>query len=234
MMARAPAASRGLPGVGVLIALIVWEGGARALAGSFLIAGPTEILGWLAAHAGLVSRALGTTLSAAIFGFVAGNLVAVVLALATFLIPGSKRLIGALALLVFCLPFVATGPILRVLYGPGAGPQITLSALAVYYTTYLALLTGLRAAPASWLDLVRSYGRGEAQALLRVRLRAAIPYGVAGLQIAAPAAFLGAMIGEFTGADRGLGVLTIRTTRALDIPGTWAIASVAAAASIVT
>ena len=233
MMARAPAASRGLPGVGVLIALIVWEGGARALAGSFLIAGPTEILGWLAAHAGLVSRALGTTLSAAIFGFVAGNLVAVVLALATFLIPGSKRLIGALALLVFCLPFVATGPILRVLYGPGPGPQITLSALAVYYTTYLALLTGLRAAPASWLDLVRSYGRGEAQALLRVRLRAAIPYGVAGLQIAAPAAFLGAMIGEFTGADRGLGVLTIRATRALDIPGTWAIASVAAAVSIV-
>lgn len=232
MTAIPHARPRVMPALGAALALLLWEMGARALDGSFLIAGPTAILGWLGANAGLVTRALGTTLHAAGLGFVAGNLVAAGLAMSTFLIPRGARLIGALALLVFCLPFVATGPILRVLYGPGAGPQITLSALAVYYTSYLALMTGLRAAPASWFDLVRSYGRGEAQAMLRVRLRAAVPYAVAGLQIAAPAAFLGAMVGEFTGADRGLGVLTIRTTRALDIPGTWAIAAVAAGVSI--
>ncbi|MFM2390919.1 MAG: hypothetical protein RLZZ437_2474 [Pseudomonadota bacterium] len=224
--------ARRLPGVGFLLALLMWEAVAWLLAGSFLVAGPSEIALWLWANAGLVGRALATTLAAAAFGFVAGNLVAAALAALAFLIPRGERLLGALALLVFCLPFVATGPILRVLYGPGPGPQITLAALAVYYTSYLALLTGLRAAPASWFDLVRSYGRGEAQALLRVRLRASLPYAMAALQIAAPAAFLGAMVGEFTGAERGLGVLTIRTTRALDIPGTWAIATVAASVCI--
>lgn len=220
------------PGVGPFLALLVWEAAARATAGSFLIAGPSEIARWLWANAGLVSRALSTTFSAASLGFVLGTIVAAGLAALAFLLPRCERLIGALALLVFCLPFVATGPILRVLYGPGLGPQITLAALAVYYTSYLALMTGLRAAPASWFDLVRSYGRGPAQALLRVRLRAAVPYAMAALQIAAPAAFLGAMVGEFTGADRGLGVLTIRSTRALDIPGTWAIATVAASICI--
>lgn len=233
MTTAATAPWRGVPGLGLLVAVLAWEALARALAGTFLIAGPIEIAGWLVANAGLVWRATGTTLWAAGWGFVAGNLAAAALAGLSFLVPQARRMVGALALLVFCLPFVATGPILRVLYGPGIGPQITLSALAVYYTTYLALMTGLRAAPASWFDLVRSYGRGEAQALLRVRLRAAVPYAVAGLQIAAPAAFLGAMVGEFTGADRGLGVLTIRTTRALDVPGTWAIGLVAAAVSIV-
>jgi sulfonate transport system permease protein len=226
------AASRVAPGVGLFLALLVWEAAAQATAGRFLIAGPSQIVLWLWANAGLVSRALGTTFSAASLGFVLGNIVAAGLAALAFLLPRSERLIGALALLVFCLPFVATGPILRVLYGPGPGPQITLAALAVYYTSYLALMTGLRAAPASWFDLVRSYGRGPAQALLRVRLRAAVPYAMAALQIAAPAAFLGAMVGEFTGADRGLGVLTIRSTRALDIPGTWAIATVAASVCI--
>lgn len=215
-----------------LIALVLWEAAARATAGAFLVAGPVEIGAWLHANAGLAARALGTTLWAAGLGFLAGNGVAAALAALSLLLPRLARLTGALALLVFCLPFVATGPILRVLYGPGIGPQVTLSALAVYYTTYLALLVGLRAAPAAWFDLVRSYGRGPWTALWRVRARAAVPYLVAALQIAAPAAFLGAMVGEFTGAERGLGVLTIRTARALDVPGVWAVATVAAAVSI--
>lgn len=216
----------------LLIALALWEAAARASAGSFLIAGPVEIFGWLKDNAALMARALWTTLHSAAWGFLIGNLAAVALAVLSLLVPRLARMTGALALLIFCLPFVATGPILRVLYGPGIGPQVTLSALAVYYTTYLALLVGLRAAPAAWFDLVRSYGRGPMTALIRVRARAAVPYLVAALQIAAPAAFLGAMVGEFTGAERGLGVLTIRTTRALDIPGVWAVASLAAAVSI--
>jgi sulfonate transport system permease protein len=133
---------------------------------------------------------------------------------------------------VFCLPLVATGPILRVFFGPGPGPQIALAALAVYYTTLIPLLVGLRAAPDSWFDLVRSYGRGRMSALVHVRAMAALPYLFAGLQIAAPAAFLGAMVGEFTGAERGMGVLTIRAIRALDVEMTWGLATVATAVAI--
>ncbi|MEM1346878.1 MAG: ABC transporter permease subunit, partial [Pseudomonadota bacterium] len=132
----------------------------------------------------------------------------------------------------FCLPLVATGPILRVFFGPGPGPQITLAALAVYYTTLIPLLVGLRAAPDSWFDLVRSYGRGRFAALVHVRAMAALPYLFTGLQIAAPAAFLGAMVGEFTGAERGMGVLTVRAIRALDVEMTWGLATVATAVAI--
>jgi sulfonate transport system permease protein len=146
--------------------------------------------------------------------------------------PRSERVVTGLALLVFCLPLVATGPILRVFFGPGPGPQIALAALAVYYTTLIPLLVGLRAAPDSWFDLVRSYGRGRMSALVHVRAMAALPYLFAGLQIAAPAAFLGAMVGEFTGAERGMGVLTIRAIRALDVEMTWGLATVATAVAI--
>jgi ABC-type nitrate/sulfonate/bicarbonate transport system permease component len=127
-----------------------------------------------------------------------------------------------LALLVFCLPLVATGPILRVFFGPGPGPQIALAALAVYYTTLIPLLVGLRAAPGSWFDLVRSYGRGPPVGACPCAGHGLAALPVRGLQIAAPAAFLGAMVGEFTGAERGMGVLTIRAIRALDVEMTWA------------
>lgn len=224
-----PGAGRGL---GILVALALWELLARLLAGSYLLAGPVEVTVYLWQNAGLMGRALAVTLREAAAGFLLGNLAAVLLAVAAVMLPRAERLIAALALLVFCLPLVATGPILRVIWGPGAGPQITLAALAVYYTTFVPLMVGLRAAPAAWFDLVRSYGRGRWSALVQVRAPAALPYLVAGLQIAAPAAFLGAMVGEFTGAERGMGVLAIQTMRSLDVTGTWALATMAAGVSV--
>ncbi|SIO54509.1 ABC-type nitrate/sulfonate/bicarbonate transport system, permease component [Rhodovulum sp. ES.010] len=218
--------------LGVLVLVLGWELAARALAGAYLLAGPSDVLAYLAGNAGLMGRALRVTLAEAAAGFVIGNLAAVALAALALILPRAERAISWLALLVFCLPIVATGPILRVVFGPGPGPQITLAALAVYYTTLIPLLVGLRAAPATWFDLVRSYGRGRVSTLVHVRAMAALPYLFAGLQIAAPAAVLGAMVGEFTGAERGLGVLAIRAMRALDVEATWALATVATAASI--
>lgn len=218
--------------LGPVLLLALWQLAASATAGSYLIAGPVEVAGWLAANPGLIGRALSVTLANAAWGFLAGNLAAVLIATVAVLWPRSLNLLGGLALVVFCLPLIATGPILRVLMGPGDGPQIVLAALAVYYTTLISLVAGLRAAPAAWFDLVASFRRARLAELIHVRARAALPYLLAGLQIAAPAAFLGAMVGEFTGAERGMGVLTIRFTRALDVPALWGLAAVAAAVAI--
>lgn len=218
--------------IGLILILALWELSGRLLVDAFVLASPSETLRYLVEDWRLMSRALGVTLSNAAAGFVIGNLAAVLLAGVAILWPRSERVVTGLALLVFCLPLVATGPILRVFFGPGPGPQIVLAALAVYYTTLIPLLVGLRAAPDSWFDLVRSYGRGRMAALVHVRLMAALPYLFAGLQIAAPAAFLGAMVGEFTGAERGMGVLTVRAIRALDVEMTWGLATVATAVAI--
>ncbi|MEP3676686.1 ABC transporter permease subunit [Sulfitobacter sp.] len=218
----------------VVIGFLLWELFARLSGQGVLITGPTAIGVHLYQNAGLLARASLETTQNAAWGIVWGNLVAVVLAMLVTLIPRSARAVGSLSLLVFCLPLVATGPILRVLYGPGNGPQITLAALAVFYTTFLSLRIGLRAIPQAWGDLVRLYGRGPWTMLWLIRMRAALPYLFVGLQIAAPAAFLGAMIGEFTGAERGLGVLTLRAMRGLDVDATWSLAVIAAAVSILT
>jgi len=215
-----------LPGAMLLIA--AWEVAARGLAGRYLLAGPVDVAVHAWANAGLLSRAAAITLENALWGLILGNLAAVALALVALALPRLAGVVAGLALVVFCLPLVATAPILRVLFGPGPGPQITIAALAVYYTTFIPLMVGLRAAPASWFDLIRLYGRGGATALVQVRAMAALPYLVAGLQIAAPAAILGAMIGEFTGADRGLGVLVIRAMRGLDVTATWTLATISA------
>lgn len=216
---------------GAALLLTGWICLAAWLGGSLLVAGPGDVTRWIGSHPGLVARALAETARNGALGFIIGNLTAICLASMAALWPRLLGTISAFALVLFCLPLIATAPILRALMGPGNGPQIALAALAVYYTTLIPLLTGLRATPASWLDLVASYGRGRVTELAYIRARAALPYLFAGLQIAAPAALLAAMVGEFTGAERGLGVLTIRYMRALDIPALWGVALISAAAA---
>ncbi|WP_372574993.1 ABC transporter permease [Ruegeria jejuensis] len=216
------------PVLWICAALAVWECVLRVVPDSLLISSPLAIAGYISNNAALLGRATLETSVNAAWGFVWGNLTAVVLGTMITVFPRSERTLSALSLLVFCMPLIASGPILRVLFGPGAGPQITLAALAVYYTTLLALLVGLRAVSQSWTDLMRIYDRGPVSTLIRVRARASLPYLFVGLQISAPAAFLGAMIGEFTGAERGLGVLTLRAMRGLDTDATWALALLSA------
>lgn len=230
LLHSAPRATRAA--LSLLAVLGAWELLAQALAGAFLLAGPLDVSRYLIAHAGLLVRALSVTLQEAVMGYLWGNLAGVALAALVLLLPRLETMLQSLALIVFCLPLVATGPILRVLYGPGIGPQVTLAALAVYYTTFVPMVVGLRATPSSWCDLVASYGRGRWCELLNIRAMASVPYLVIGLQVAAPAAFLGAMVGEFTGAERGMGVLAIQAMRSLDVEATWALATVASAVSI--
>lgn len=219
---------------GLVVMLAAWEAMARFGFGQlYIIAPPSAIVVRIVEDQALYGRALGTTISEALLGFVFGNLAAIILATMVVALPRIERLAQAIALVVFCLPLVATGPILRVIYGPGWGPQITLAALSVYYTTFVPLVVGLRAVPPSWLDLVASYGRGGWTAMTVVRARVSLPYLIASLKIAAPAAFLGAIVGEFTGADRGIGVLSIQAMRTLDVDGTWALATIASAVAII-
>lgn len=228
-------ASRPLPITsifGAILAVLTWHGFAILLDGQFILASPLAVINHIIENFGLLWRALMATLESAAIGYILGNLVAIFLACLAVTVPKLETPISFIALLVFCLPLVATGPILRVIYGPGIGPQVMLAALAVYYTTYVPLLVGLRAAPSNWFDLIESYGHGAWHKLIYVRFWAAIPYLVAGLQIAAPAAFLGAMVGEFTGAQRGMGVLSIQAMRSLDVDATWALATIASAVAI--
>ncbi|MEM6595136.1 MAG: ABC transporter permease subunit [Pseudomonadota bacterium] len=212
----------------LIIALSLWQAVSLLSPGSLVFAGPLAIADYMRQNFGLLARATSATTQTALWGFLWGNLAAVLMAAFIILLPKAERFISLLALVVFCLPMLATGPILRVISGPGDMPQIALAALAVYYSTYLALIVGLRAMPQSWPDLMAIYGRGAITTLMVVRARASLPYFFVGLQIAAPAAFLGAMIGEFTGAERGLGVLTLRAMRALDVEATYTLALLAA------
>jgi ABC-type nitrate/sulfonate/bicarbonate transport system permease component len=126
------------------------------------------------------------------------------------------------------MPLLAIGPILQIVFS-GDTPKVALAALSVFFTTLIATVLGLRSADHASLDVVRVCGGGRWLALRKVRLWAALPALFAGLRIAAPAALLGAIIGELLGGTQGLGVAMVESQSSFAVARTWGIAFVTAA-----
>jgi ABC-type nitrate/sulfonate/bicarbonate transport system permease component len=169
-----------------------------------------------------------TTMWEAIKGFFWGNLVAIALAMLILLVPVIEKPMVQLSMVSYCLPIVAIGPVLAVSFS-GEQPKAILAGMAVFFTTLIGMLVGLRSADGTSLDVIRAFGGGRYHMLVKVRLKASLPSLFAALRIAAPAAVLGAIIGEYLGGDSGLGVAMINSEQSLDIARTWGIALVATA-----
>lgn len=168
------------------------------------------------------------TTQAALWGFLWGNLLALVAAAVVLLLPPVEEVVNQVAIVSYCLPPVAIGPIIVAVAGPEnqqAAP-IILASLAPFFTTVVGALVGLRATPQTSVDLVRAYGGSRMMLLRKVRVIAALPSVFGALKIAAPAAFLGAVLAEFLGGggDSSVGQALIAARTQSDAPTLWYLA----------
>jgi len=222
--------------VGVVVIIVVWWVASRTLfTASGAIPRPGAVLARLTSPT-TWSDTLGNltgTLSAAGEGYVIGNVVALLLAALVLLVPQLEQVATQMAIVTYCLPLVAIGPILVIVAGRDApqGASVALAALSVFFTTVVGALLGLRAAPRTSLDVIAAYGGTRFTQLRLVQLIAALPNLFAALKIAAPAAFLGAVLAEYlgSGGDRSLGRALIAAQSASDAPQLWFLALVSGA-----
>ena len=222
--------------VGVVAIVVLWWIASRTLfTASGAIPHPGAVLAKLGSPAtwtDTLSNLSGTLLAAA-EGYLVGNVVALLLAALVLLVPRLEQVVTQMAIVTYCLPLVAIGPILVIVAGRDApqGASVALAALSVFFTTVVGALLGLRAAPRASLDLLAAYGGSRFTQLRLVQLVAALPNLFAALKIAAPAAFLGAVLAEYlgSGGDRSLGRALIAAQSNSDAPQLWFLALVSGA-----
>ena len=110
------------------------------------------------------------------------------------------------------VPKIAIAPLFVVWFGFGLFPKVLLTFLLCFFPTLVASMTGFRALDERVLYLTRSMGASAWQTFRYVRLPAALTYIFAGLKVSAVFAATGAIVGEFVGANAGLGYLLLRGT----------------------
>ncbi len=214
--------------IGIAGLLVVWEVLAlTVLRQSGVVPTPVAILQQMWADRDLYPPNLLTTVSEAGWGWLVGNTLAIVLAFAAIQVPAAEKALVRVAVATYALPIIAVAPILQVTLS-GSAPKIALAALAVFFTTMTGTLLGLRSADRAMLDVVRACGGGKLAQLRKVRIMAALPSVFAGLRIAAPAAVLGAIVGEWMGGQNGLGIAMVASEQSAQVARTWGLAIVSA------
>lgn len=120
------------------------------------------------------------------------------------------------------IPIVVVAPIFVLAFDYGIGPKLAIVALICFFPVTVGMLDGLRSTDAELLKLMRSFGAGRLKTLRSVELPAALPSFFSGLRIAATVSVIGAVFGEWAGADEGLGRLVLLGNNQLQTPRVYA------------
>ncbi len=121
------------------------------------------------------------------------------------------------------LPKIAIAPLIIVWFGFGISSKIVIAAMVAFFPVLVNVIVGLKTIDAAKLDLMRSLNATRWQTFRLVRFPNALPFVFAGLDIAIVFSVLGAIVGEFVGAQRGLGNLILQYNFSLDIAGVFAV-----------
>ena len=200
------------PLAGIVVFLAVWEAGVRLVkVPPYLMPPPSAVFfvfvsefqrllyhGWVTTYEMLAGYALAVA-------------VAVPLAIAITSSERFDRFITPQMLFFQVVPKVAIAPLFLVWFGVGATPKILVAFLISFFPIVIDAAVGLRSMSAEMRDLARSMGASRWQVFAQFRLPTSLPYLFSGLKVAATLAVAGAVVGEFVGADKGLGYLLLVT-----------------------
>ena len=120
------------------------------------------------------------------------------------------------------IPIVVLAPIFVLAFDYGIGPKLAIVALICFFPITVNLLDGLRSVEPELIKLMRSFGASRLRTLRSVELPASLPFLFSGLKVAATVSVIGAVFGEWAGADEGLGRLVLLGNTQLQTPRVYA------------
>jgi NitT/TauT family transport system permease protein len=203
-------ANRYLIPISVLLALLAWQlAAALGNIPSFILPAPQQVGARLlqALWDGSLLRHTLVTLLEVLSGLALGVGVATGLG---YLLARSlplERLFSPYIVASQSIPVVAIAPLLVIWFGPGMFSKVLICALIVFFPVLINTVVGVRSVPADLRDLLRSLRATRWQTLHLLEVPAALPVFLGGLRIGATLAVIGAVVGEFVGANSGLGFL---------------------------
>ncbi|KKS46188.1 hypothetical protein A3J20_05340 [Candidatus Gottesmanbacteria bacterium RIFCSPLOWO2_02_FULL_42_29] len=212
------------PAVFFSFLLIIWEILVNLLRIEvWLLPAPSKIVlsFWNSGH--LLWLHTGRTLTEAIAGLIAGTVFGFLLAVTMEFSQLFKKMLYPLLLISQTVPFIVVAPLLVIWFGFGISAKLILIAVVCFFPVAINMKEGLESADKNLLKLVRSLGGSRWKIFRLVKLPASLPYFFSGLRISAAYAVLTAVISEWIGSDRGLGILLIRSSKSFQTDRVFAI-----------
>jgi NitT/TauT family transport system permease protein len=198
-----------VPPVAALLAFFVlWEVVARVFViPEFLLPKPTRILEYIAQNASLLAQHAQATIVATLLGFAIALAFGIGMAVLIVWSTPFERAVYPLIVLTQVIPKVAVAPLIIVYMGFGLQPKIFLAFLVSFFPVVINTALGLKSVDPELLELLVSLHATRWQIMRKVRWFRAVPHVVEGAKVAVTLAIIGAIVGEFSAGNVGLGYL---------------------------
>lgn len=215
----------------LVVAVAIWQ---FAVTGfdipSYVLPSPLSV--WNALVAGLIidptSRAsflyqLADTLHATLGGFIAGGLIGLLLAAVMAEFSVVEKILFPYIVGFQSIPKVAIAPLYVIWFGYQIESKIAMAATLAVFPVLLNSLEGFVMVERERLELMTSLDATRWQRFWMIKLPSALPMIFAGLNLGIVYAFLGAIVSEFIGAQRGVGVIITQLQSVSDTAGVFAV-----------
>ena len=209
-----------------VVFVAAWEGAVRFWSiPNFLVPAPSTVAGALTrgVRSGLYLSHLWVTLYEALLGFFIAAAAGIMLGAVIAQFRVMEQTFYPYLVALQTLPKIAIAPLIIVWFGFGISSKIIIAATVAFFPVLVNVIVGLKTIDAAKLDLMRSLRASRWQTFRLVTFPNALPFVFAGLDIAIVFSVLGAIVGEFVGAQRGLGNLILQFNFSLDIAGVFAV-----------
>jgi len=207
----------------LVIFVLAWQGVATLHSVDDLtLASPVETFHALRDDWGLLMHNARVTLVEVLLGLALSVAAGMLFAVAMHLVRPLRDAAYPLLVGSQAIPIVVLAPLFVLAFGYGIGPKLAIVALICFFPITVNLLDGLRSVPPDLLKLMRSMGASRARTLRSVELPSSLPFLFSGLKVAATVSVIGAVFGEWAGADKGLGRLVLLGNNQLQTPRVYA------------
>jgi ABC-type nitrate/sulfonate/bicarbonate transport system permease component len=194
-----------------LFILVAWEVlSSRGVVKSYVAPAPSKVLSALCSSPQSFWKNTWVTIKEVVFGYAVGLGVGMPLGIA---ITYSRRMERALYPLIVAsqtVPVIALAPILVIWFGFSIWPKLIIVALITFFPVTLGTVDGLRSVDPEMLRFLRSLGATERQMFFKIRMPSAMPQIFTGIKVSITYAVIAAVIGEWVGAEVGLGAMMLR------------------------
>lgn len=202
------------PAAIMVLALAIWQIAVNITKiQPWLLPSPSNVLFSLWSSRDLVFYHASATLLETILGFALAVVIGVMIAFLMDFSLAIRRTIYPLLVISQTIPLIAVAPLFILWFGLGILPKIYVIALVCFFPISVSLADGFQSVDQEWLKLMVTMDASKWQIFKYIKWPAALPTFYSGLRIAATYSVMGAVIAEWMGGNRGLGILLSRSSQ---------------------
>ncbi|NCB99607.1 MAG: ABC transporter permease [Clostridia bacterium] len=210
-------------GIFIAVLLFLWQLAAGRMDAAYILPTPTGILKKLwELREPLFLVHLPATMKVMAIGLAISVALGVGLAVLMDLSPMVEKALYPIVIASQTIPTTAIAPLFVVWFGYGIWSKIVVTILMTFFPITITVFDGFKSVKREMEELLFSYGAGKKDIFLKLKLPAALPHFFSAIKMAVPLSVIGAAIGEWLGAQSGLGYFSRRMMTQLDGAGVFA------------